>query len=156
MESLPKLFDKYVDELCYSACLRPETIRGYRNVFELFLRLMPEVTTLKDLTPEMLNEFFKRIQTRQRKVGKETIKTGVKKSTIKTQWSKLNVFFVWLEKEGLIAINPLNNIKPPKVTYDDFKRLKDDEVNKIYATISMHSSSPFILRRDTLMVSLLL
>ena len=154
-KTLQQLFDEYVNEAQFSACLRPETIRGYKAVFILFMKVMPEVTSLESLTPEMLNEFFKRIKTRQRIVGRDTLKTGVKNSTIKTQYSKLNVFFVWLFKKGHIIVNPLKGIKRPRVSYDEHRRLNDDEVNKVYAAIILHSSNTFRQRRDTMMVSLL-
>jgi integrase/recombinase XerD len=152
---LQKFFNEYTAECQFSACLRPETIRGYKAVFGLFLKIMPEVTSLEYLTPEMLNEFFKRIETRQRVVGK-SLKSGVKKSTIKTQWSKLNVFFKWLYQKNLINENPLNKIKPPSVTYEDYRRLEDSEVNKIYSAITLLSNNSFIQRRDVLIVSLFL
>lgn len=157
MESnLQKLFEQYLNECRFSACLQPETIRGYEAVFSVFLKLMPEVDTVDFLTPEMLNEFFKRLQTRQRIIGKNTLKTGVKKSTVKAQWSKLNAFFCWLCKNNYIQQNPLKNIRPPRVCYDDFRKLEDQDIRKIYAAITLHSTNSFQLRRDTAMVSLLL
>ena len=154
--NLQKLFEQYLSECRFSACLQHETIRGYEAVFSLFMKLMPEVDTVDFLTPEMLNVFFKRIQTRQRIIGKNIIKTGVKNSTIKTQWSKLNAFFGWLYKNNYIQHNPLKNIRPPRVYYDDFRKIEDDDIRKIYAAITLHSPNPFLLRRDTAMVSLLL
>ena len=153
---LPQLFEDYKNECRFSACLRPETIRGYKAVFQLFLKMMPEVSSVEFLTEQMLNEFFKRIENRQRLVGKDTIKTGVKKSTIRTQYSKLNVFFKWLEHKKYIEENPLKNIKPPKVNYDDFKRLQDEEIHKIYSAISTNYTDTLTFRRDMTMVSLLI
>ncbi|MDB5198928.1 MAG: Phage integrase family protein [Chitinophagaceae bacterium] len=155
-KNLQELFEQYINEAQYSACLSPETIRGYKAVFNLFLKVMPEVTAAELLTNAMLNEFFKRIQVRQRIVGKNTLKSGVKKSTIRTQWSKLNVFFGWLYKGNYINENPLKHIKPPKAVYDDSKRLEDSEVRKLYSAITLHSINALILRRDTVMISLLL
>lgn len=154
-KNLQQLYDDFINECRYSACLQPETIRGYRNVFNLFLKIMPEVTSIEFLTIEMLNLFFKRIESRQRMVGKE-LKTGVKKSTIKTHWTKLNVFLDWLKRKHYLEKNPLDEIKPPRVSYDDFKRLETNEINKIYSAIINYSSSALICRRDTLMVSLLI
>ncbi len=153
---LRKLFNEFEDVMQYSTRLSPETLRGYRAVFNLFLKIMPEISTLKFLSTEMLIEFFKRIQTRTRIVGKNKIKKGVKNSTIKTQWSKLNVFFNWLEKKGCISVNPLNDIRPPSVKYDDFRKIEDSDIQKIYSAIVLKSSNSFIRRRDTMMVSLLL
>ncbi len=116
---------------------------------------MPEVTDIDSLTTNMLVEFFKRIQTRNRLVGK-TIKTGVKKSTIKTQWSKLNVFFNWLQAKGYILHNPLCDIKPPNPGFNDSKALSDSELHRLYSSVVIQSVNTFMLRRDTLMISLLL
>jgi integrase/recombinase XerD len=156
MNELQALFEQYINECRYSACLRPETLRGYKNVFSLFLKVMPEVRTLKSLTCEVFNEFFKRIQTRQRPSGTHAIKIGVKKSTIKTQWCKLNAFTGWLYKNGHIAENPLTAIRPPQPEYDDYRRLSDSDIHRIYSAISRSSSDALTLRRDNLMVSLLL
>lgn len=154
-KDLKRLFDEYTNECRFSACLRPETIRGYKAVFNLFIKIMPEVTSSDLLTKEMLNEYFKRIENRDRKVGKKIV-SGVKRTTIKTHWSKLNVFFKWLKENSYIEENPLKGIKPPRVSYDDFKRLEDNEINKIYSAIISYSENSLIARRDTLMISLLL
>lgn len=152
---LETLFQTFINESRFSARLRPETLRGYAAVFKLFLKVMPDVVGLTSLTNEMLVEFFKRIETRQRMVGKE-LKTGVKKSTVRTQWTKLNVFFVWLLNRGHIKQNPLKDIRPPSVSYDDFRRLENHELDKIYSAITRSSGNALILRRDLMMVSLLL
>lgn len=152
---LSGLFNQYIKECRYSACLRPETIRGYIAVFTLFQKVMPEITTTDLLNKETLNEYFKRIETRDRKLGNQMV-SGVKRSTIKTHWAKLNVFFKWLKENNYIEENPLKGIKSPRVTYDDFKRLENNEINKIYSAIVNNSKNSLMMRRDTLMISLLL
>ena len=156
MQTVRELFEQYVYECRYSACLRPETIRGYTAVFNLFQKVMPLATTTASLTPDTFNEFFRRIQTRQRIVGKNTLRTGVKKSTIKTQWSKLNAFLAWLCNKGHLDTNPLTGIKPPQPDYNDFRRLEDSDIHKIYSAIARQSANSLMLRRDNLMISLLL
>ncbi len=153
---LKELFELYVYECTYSACLRPETIRGYTAVFNLFQKVMPSVVSVDDLSTESLTEFFRRIQTRQRLVGKGTVKTGVRKSTIKTQWSKLNAFFAWLRIKGYLEQSPLEGIKAPQPDYDDFRRLEDNDIHKIYSAIARTSANSLTLRRNNLMISLLL
>ncbi|MCC6816188.1 MAG: site-specific integrase [Saprospiraceae bacterium] len=153
---LGKLFDEFINECQFATCLRPETIRGYIAVFNLFSKLMPEIISTDELTTEMLNTFFKRIKTRSRIVGRNTVKIGVKSSTIKTQYSKLTVFFDWLCKKAYLVKNPLKDIKAPQVNYDDFRRLEDEDINKIYSAIVRCSTNSMLLRRDTVMVSLLL
>jgi len=114
------------------------------------------VTTSQFLTPEMLTEFFKRLQTRPRSVGKDTVVVGVKNSTIKTYWGKLNTFFVWLHWKNIILVNPLQGVKPPQPMYEDQKALPDDDTRKLYSAITLHAHSSLLLRRDTVMVSLLI
>ena len=153
---LKKLFNDFENECIYEKRLRSETIRGYRSTFDLFLRVMPEVVDLEFITHEMLIEFFKRLEKRKRLVGKDTIKSGVKNSTIKTYWHKLDVFFKWLVQKEYLETNPFEGKKPVRVSYDDYRRLKDSDVYKIYSSIMLYSKNSFILRRDTMMVSLLL
>ncbi len=153
--NLGVLFEEYIKECKYSACLRPETIRGYIAVFKLFKKVMHEITSIDLLSKETINEYFERIENRERKLGNRIV-SGVKKSTIRTHWAKLNVFFKWLKENNHIIENPLKGIKPPRVDYDDFKRLEKNEIDKIYSAIVNHSTSPLMLRRDTLMISLLI
>jgi len=153
---LKVLFVEYIEQCRYGAGLSPVTIRGYEAVFTLFLKLMPEVTTVELLNHEMLVEFFKRLETRVRIVGRNTPRTGVKKSTIKTYWSKLNYFFRWLYQREIITINPLQGIRPPRVVYEDERALSDEDIHKIISAITSHSPDTLSLRRDMLMVYLLI
>jgi integrase len=154
---LRPLFDEYLQECKFSSRLRPATTRGYDAVFSLFLHVMPEVRTVRFLTAEMMVEFFKRLQVRSRIVGKSTFKTGVKDSTVKTYWSKLNSFFEWLARKNCLPQNPLAKIKrPPEPKYEDSRALKDPEVDKIISAIMTRAKSPLALRRDMVIISLLL
>ena len=154
-KNLQQLFEDYVNQSRYMARLSPETIRGYTAVFELFLSLMPEVTKVELLTVEMLTEFFKRLQTRERLVGRDTIKVGVKNSTIRTYMSKLHSFFEWLALKGITQDNPLRHIKQPELSYDDQRALSETDVRKLYTATHVHAYSQLVLRRDITMISLL-
>lgn len=156
VRNLQTLFSDYIKECRYSSRLRPETLRGYTEVFRHFSVMMPEVTEIRHLTTDMMTEFFKRMQTRERVVGKGTIKTGIKNSTVKTYWSKLNSFFEWLHKKMLVDENPLKNIKPPQPVYDDDRALKKEDLHKIITAISLHSPNPLTFKRDMAMISLLI
>lgn len=155
--NLNTLFEEYVQECEFSSRLRPATTRGYKSVFSLFIDVMPEITSVEFLTPALLSDFFKRLQIRVRIIGKGIKKTGVKDSTIKTYWNKLNSFFEWLVRKDYLVHNPLLDIKrPPEPKYEDSKALNDQEVDKIIAVIVSHANGPLSLRRDIAMVSLLL
>ena len=103
----------------------------------------------------MLKEFYKRLQTRERLVGRNQIKVGVKNSTITTYWYKVNAFFEWLKRESLILENPNRRIQPPVFNYDDKKTLEPTEIRKLYSSITLHSKSSMDIRRDTAMLSIL-
>jgi len=153
------LFERYLTECQYSKQLRPKTIKGYREVFIVFQKLLPDVKETNDLHAYQMNEFYRLLSTRKRIVGKNTIKIGVKPSTIRTYYNKLIAFFKWLENNNYIEKGTLvqHIIKPPQPIYDDEKSLSDAEVSKIIATITVHRiGDVFILKRDILIISLLL
>lgn len=153
---LKKLFNTFVLERKYSSRLRRETIRGYENTFKLFNQIMPNILVTEDLTSNSLNLFFERLDTRNRKLNNGEIKVGVKDTTIKTYWAKLNVFFKWLKANKHIEENPLEGKKSPKVKYDDIKRLTDDGVNRIISSIIQNGFNSLTYCRDIFMVNLFL
>lgn len=156
---LQQLFESYLTQCEYGKQLRPKTIKGYREVFSIFQNLLPQVKNLEDLHPHLMHEFFKLLKTRKRIVGRDTIKIGVKESTIRTYYDKLIVFFRWLETYGHIEMDSLTSkiTKPPEPIYTDEKALSDTEVSQIMASITLYSmDNSFIYKRDILMVCLLL
>lgn len=153
---LKQLFAEYVSVCRYSSRLRPETIRGYEAVFRTFSTLMPHVVDTTSLTEKTMNEFFRTVQVRKRIVGRNTEKVGVKASTIRTYWNKLNTFCEWLHVRDHIPVNPLSEIRPPEPIYDDDRALVRDEITKILAAIVLNPVSPLMSRRDILMVTTLL
>ncbi len=155
-KTLPQLFDEYIGECQYTTRLRPETIKGYRAVFKQLSAMVPEVVNPQDLTPERINEFFKRVQIRERVVGKNTIKKGVRISTIHTYGSKLNAFFEWLVKKETLDENPFKKIKLPRPEYTDQRFLRKNDIEKIMTAITLHSPNSLILKRDMAMIHILL
>jgi integrase len=153
--SLQELHSNFIKEGRDITHLRAETLRGYENTFILLLRLVPEIDSVSLLTDGNLRMFFTRLDTRVRKIGRGIEKSGVKKSTTKTYWSKLNTFFNWLNRKGLLKINPLKAIKPPRVRYTSNEKFEKDEVNKIYTAIINNSKNSLMSKRDIFMVSLL-
>lgn len=153
--SLVKLFETFVEMCEFTLRRRPATLKAYRDTFRMFNKLMPEVTQPYHLNTTRLNEFFKILQTRQRVVGRDTIQTGVKDSTIATYWSKLNTFFVWLETHGHVDRNPLYKISKPKEIYDNRPALKKQEIEKLYSCVLLNSHNTFLLKRDRAIISTL-
>lgn len=155
-KDIKQLFEEYITECRVARGLRPKTITGYEATFNHFSAIMSEVVYVESLTREVMIEFFKRIKTRTRIIGKNTPKVGLEDSTIKTYGNKLNAFFVWLIQKNLINKNPLNDIKLKYPEYNDQRALGEDEVNKIVSAVSSHSTDSFMLKRDMAMLYLLL
>ena len=155
---LNQLFELYIIECRHSKRLRKETLKSYNDVFETFQKIMPELLTTEDLHPQIMAIFFKRIDTRERIVGKNKVNIGVKPSTIKTYHNKLMVFFRWLETNGHIEKYSLSKKipTPPEPIYDDERALTSEDISKIIATIALHTvDDEFLHRRDMLLISLL-
>lgn len=152
---ISRLFSEYLEICEFVLRRRPATIKSYKDAFSHLLNLVPSVNEPHHLTTNNLIRFFKLLQTRKRVVGRDTIITGVKDSTIATYWSKLNSFFVWLETHKHIDKNPLSNINKPKAIYENKPALKKSDLEKLYSSIILKSKSPFLQRRDTVIVSTL-
>jgi len=155
-KDLKQLFNEYLQACEYSSRLRPETIRGYKDIFRNFTNLMPGIDDPELITSDSMTEFFQKLETRKRIVGRGIEKSGVKKSTIKTYWSKLNSFFEWLHIKEIIVKNPLEHMTPPQPEYNDKRALRKAEIEKIITAIQMNSKNALILNRDMMIINLLI
>lgn len=153
---LHTVFNEFISYCNHIRKLRQTTIRGYEAAFTNFCRLMPEVKYTKDVTSRYMNDFFIRLDTRERVVGKGDVRVGVKASTTMTYWSKLNVFFVWLVDNDYLEDNPLTNMRPAEPQYNDKKELKQKDIEKIVGAIDLHSKNSFMLKRDKALLYLLI
>lgn len=150
-KSISQLFDEFIYEAAFVKKVRNETVRGYKNSFSLLIKLMPQ-TSIESLNPHTITEFFKILEQRKRLVGKGTVKTGIKKSTVATYWSKLNTFFCWLEVKKHIRNNPFSELAYPTPSYEDRKFLKKEEIEKIITAIHTHHNSNLLILKRNLVV----
>lgn len=135
---------------------RPETLRGYRYSFTTFSKLVPEMS-IDHISPTVITKFFKILQERKRLVGKGVVKTGVKKSTIASYWTKLNVFFDWLVNKRHIIKNPFDELPYPVPSYDNKKYLHKEEIEKIFTAIFLSRTNDLLLfKRNLVLFHLLL
>ncbi|MCI2229934.1 site-specific integrase [Polaribacter sp. MSW13] len=155
-QELKELFQNYLSECEYSKQLRKATIKSYHDVFSTFQKIMPEIILVDDLYPLVMNLFFQRLKTRKKIVGKNTVRIGVKDSTIRTYYNKLIAFFRWLENHQYIPLNFTKQIaKPANPIYEDEQALSSYAVSKIIAAISLHTTDDvFAHKRDLLIISL--
>lgn len=139
----------------FSRKLRPETLKGYRAIFATFIKLNPDIS-IDILSSTLIVNFFKLLEQRKRVVGKGSVRTGVKKSTIAKYWNKLNCFFDWLKINGHISRNPFQVMSYPTPAYEDKKFLRKEEIEKILTAILTHSGNSFTLKRNLVIFYLLL
>ncbi len=148
---------QFIEHCKYTKKLRPATIRGYEASFAIFVKLMPEIKYPNDLEIHIIDKFFSRLSTRTRIVGKRDKRTGVKVSTTRTYWNKLNVFFTWLVDYGYIQKTPLNkNNKPAHPEYNDKKELSIEDIEKLICAIDRGAKNTLALKRDKALFYLLL
>lgn len=157
MADLSHLHREFVREQRYAARLSEATLRGYEQSCALLCEVMPAVEP-DQLTPAVLTEFFRRLETRPRVVGRGIQRVGVKKSTIATYRSKLNRFFAWLERQGHLKANPFAAMEYPDVLYEDRKYLPRADVQKVFATLALRflSQPRFLQARNVALFSTLL
>ena len=145
----------FLDECTYAKRLSPITVRGYREVYRTFTRIMPEVVSLDSLTPAVVSQFYKRIDVRR----KQENQSPIKDSTLRSYYNKLLVFFKWLEQNGFKERGTLAQrvVKPKYPTYTDEKSLDENQIAKIQSAIAMHTTkNPFLQKRDMMIVGILL
>lgn len=150
-KNISAVFKEFVYEYEYVKRVSSETIRGYKNAFNIFYKLIPEITT-ETLSSNTLIQFFKILQTRKRIVGRGIIKVGVKTSTVASYWNKLNTFFNWLEFRGYIKQNPLCSITCPTPVYSDRKYLPRSSVEKLLTAIHMHYQSNVLVFKRNIVI----
>ncbi len=158
-QDLRQLHREFLDYSEFTRSLSPDTLRGYVGSFTMLMKCCP------DLTPEMIDvptmqEFFKWLQTRARKVGKNETTTGVKKSTVTTYWRKISKFFDWLKAKRIIAQNPLRSeeMQAPLVRYEDKKYLDKRNLERILDTMNFKIvwKNGFLRHRNLAIISIAL
>lgn len=155
MDQIKELFEIYISECEYIKRLRPETLKSSRESFGHFCRLMPELETISELTRASMTVFFKRLQTRERTVGKGRTVSGLRDSTVATYASRLRTFFKWLRDRKHIGNNPLEDIRLPNADFADRRALNGAEIKKIMGAVVQTAGSGFLLKRDLAMIGIL-
>ncbi|OQP67865.1 tyrosine-type recombinase/integrase [Niastella populi] len=150
-KDLQQLFNEFMYECEYVRKVRPETLRGYKQTFDTFYKLMPSIG-IESITPSSMIQFFKILQERKRVVGRGLIKVGIKKSTAATYWSKLNSFFEWLKVRKYIKNNPFEVMEYPVPEYVDKKFLKKEEIEKILAAVHNQGNKNILLLKRNLSI----
>lgn len=150
-KELKFLFNEdFIPERRYAGKLSEISIRGYKSAFELYSKIQPEVIYPSDITKKSVVNFFEKLETRKRIIGKGREKRGVEKSTVATYWSKLNTFFVWLKRNKHIDTNPFDDMDYPSVDYIDRKFLQREQIEKVFNSVdfTIRWKNNFIRKRN--------
>lgn len=150
-KDLHQLFEEFLFEAEYIKKVRPETLRGYLHSFTLLTKLKPNIA-LDTISSTTITEFFKVLQDRKRMVGRGSVRTGVKKSTVATYWSKLNTFFTWLHGKGYCKSNPFSGLSYPTPSYEEKKFLQKQDLEKIITAIHTHHDNKILILKRNLVI----
>jgi len=149
-------FEAFIAYNTYVKRLRPASIKTYMDVWKHFTLQMPEVTKANDLSQEAVVVFFRRLDKRQRVVGKQLKRTGIKASTIQTYGRRLKCFFDWLVVKELLERNPIELNDLPRPTYDDKRALEKQQIERIMVAVLQNSKNTFLKQRNLAIINLLL
>jgi integrase len=110
------------------------------------------------LSAATMTEFFRRLETRTRLVGRGHERKGVKTSTVATYRSRLGRFFGWLEANGHLSANPFAAIPYPRVEYEDRKYLGRTAIERVFSTLLLSAGwvTRFLRTRNIAIFSTLL
>ena len=133
--SLKEIYELFVKYKLHAFCNSKDTIRSYRQNFDLLLQFNPGIK-LQDLTEETIVNFLEFLNTRKRKVGKLEVIRSYKNSSIAVVRSRLNAFFNWLVERHYIEVNPFEKIPYPKVSYTDRRAYSPKEFEAICYAIN--------------------
>jgi site-specific recombinase XerD len=155
MIKLLEHFEEYINECIYVKRLRPASIKCSKDALIHFRKLMPEIESLEDITATTITVFFKRMQTRERIIGKGIKVVGVRDSSLLTYGSRLKTFFKWLADRRYIQHNPFVSMRLPNPTFEDRRALSGDQIKRIMGAIVQYSYNSFLIKRDIAMVGML-
>lgn len=155
--SLSTLHEQFLAEQRFASRRAEATLCGYRQCFRTLLNLLPGLT-LDGLTPVALTEFFRRLETRTRFVGRGIERRGVKASTVATYRNKLGRFFTWLHRNGHIAASPFSAMPGPRVEYEERQHLSRSSVERIFSHLILAGAgqSRLLRRRNLALFAILL
>ncbi len=122
----------------------PKTIKGYRNALEPFVRYLGAegITEIEDILPAHIKKFFYNLQ-----------KAGRKSSYINGLHKAMRSWFKYLEAEGYISKNPIQNIgwaKEEKLVIQTFTK---DEVRRMLVA---YKGNSYMDIRNRLIIAVLL
>ncbi|MFB5933000.1 tyrosine-type recombinase/integrase [Peribacillus frigoritolerans] len=139
--------------------VRPGTVKGYRDVVRYLSEWLDvEISYIDEITSDMLREYINYLRTDRTPYAEDTQRIrkgkGLSVSTINIRIRTLKTMFRFLTVEGIIPVNPTENISQIKGDErEEVPGLPDEEVDAILAS---YDDSQFAQWRDKTLILLLL
>lgn len=126
---------------------RFDTIDTYHSSLKIFLKLLPEVTQIEEVTPELAERFFYLGRTIRR----------WKPITFVSYHKGLNVFYKWAQKNHIVEINPFEHIEKPRLEKKLPTRLTKQEAKNLLEAVRNYKwFNPFLKARNYAIFSMFL
>lgn len=140
-----KLISQFLHYLSVGRGFSPRTTEAYQHDLNKFVEFLETVdkTDIALITKEDVRQFLS-----ERANTNSAITRARKLSSIKS-------FFKYLEREGIIATNPVSGIEAPKLSQKEPSYLTETEYRNLIAVVK-REAAPFYMYRDSAIIILLL
>lgn len=126
---------------------RFDTIDTYQSSLKIFLKLLPEITQIEEVTPELAERFFYLGRTIRR----------WKPITFVSYHKGLNVFYKWAQKNHIVEVNPFEKVEKPRLEKKLPTRLTKQEAKNLLETVRCFNwYNPFLKARNYAIFSMFL
>jgi len=142
-----KLFKEFCHYKLTIENYQKSTIRGYKLTIDLFIRVLPHIKNIEDVTVSDVEKFFM--------WGK--IQRKWLPNTFLGNRKRLKVFFDWAVKKKLIRDNPINEIPKPRLEHKLPRSLsKKDAITVLEAARSVPYANRFLSYRNHAIIAVML
>jgi len=125
----------------YSICAKaegmsPKTVSGVSDAIRYFTRFLGGDIDLEDVTASELRRFIIALQQRKAFSGHRFTRTqerGLSPDSIASYVRAIKSFFSFLEREGLMAENPIKKVKTPKTPRKVMPTFSEQDIEKLLA-----------------------
>lgn len=100
--------------------LKPSTVRGYKDHFNLHLKDFFGEIKLVDITPVIINRFME-----------NKLKEGLSNKTVNHLLTTLGTAFNWAINNNYMMYNPVSRVKKLKVQRKEMEFLTEDEIKRV-------------------------
>lgn len=141
--------------------IRERTLRDYRKDWGYFVKWLNqnyEIKTVDELTPQIFRDYinylkYDAVRYEGHKYIKKTDSVGLSDTTINIRLRVYKAIFNYLDREELIEVNPLYNVKLLKQDIDLTNCFTDDEVKEVFKQPNLRDYVGF---RDYVAMTILL